>query len=181
MEIEEIGSLAECPRIMPGHHPAKPMEWFAWRYGSGAPWPYRFFLLKRASAEPLLIVARVMAAEGATCLRIVDCLGDWAAAGRFAPGFLPLLAREAHEYLELTVGGPDLSAFEAGGFLAQPEGAIVPSYFDPFLKANAALGWTIKLGKGATPLPAYIFRGDGDQDRPNRPGAKAPSPSGRPA
>jgi hypothetical protein len=176
--IAEIGGMEEAGMLQTAHHPQKPLGWFNWRYGTGAPWPYRFFLVTRGTTR-LVIVARSLMAEGSSCLRIVDCLGDIASAGRFAPAFGPLLAAEGHEYLELTVGGEELSVFDAAGFLRLPEGAVAPAYFDPFVKKNAALGWTIKTAR-ETKDPAYIFRGDGDQDRPNRAGPAAPPAFGRP-
>lgn len=180
VSMTEISSLSQCPALISAHLPQKPLAWYQWRYEAAAPFRYRFFLFLRDGRPVLLAVGRQMAANGGTCLRIVDFLGDIGAAGRFAPCLLPVLETEGHEYAELLAGGSDLSVFERCGFMKKPEQAVIPAYFDPFVASDASLGWTIKASGGSPALPAYIFRGDGDQDRPNRPGTSAPSHTGRP-
>jgi hypothetical protein len=180
VSMTELSSLSECPPLTSAHFPQKPLAWYRWRYETGAPFRYRFFLFQRNGKPQLLAVARQMSANGGSCLRLLDFLGDIVAAGRFAPSLLPVLETEGHEYVELLAGGADLSAFERCGFMEKPENAVIPTYFDPFVATDIRLGWTIKVRDEDTALPAYIFRGDGDQDRPNRPGMTAPSHAGRP-
>jgi hypothetical protein len=180
VSMTELGSLTECPPLSSTHLPQKPLAWYHWRYETGAPFRYRFFLFHRSGRPRLLAVARQMSANGGSCLRLVDFLGDIGAAGRFGPSLLPVLETEGHEYAELLAGGGDLSAFDRCGLLQKPEDAVIPAYFDPFVASDTSLGWTIKVKDADAALPAYIFRGDGDQDRPNRPGMMAPSYVGRP-
>jgi hypothetical protein len=54
--------------------------------------------------------------------------------------------------------------FEAAGFIpVNPSGGdIVPDHFEPFEQRNAPIRFAIK-----TDRPVVIFKGDGDQDRPN--------------
>ena len=174
--LREIGKLDDLPPLERGHVPVKPLSWFRWRYQERAPYPYRYFLAEVDGRAKLLLVARRVEAGGGACLRIVDALGDLAGAGRFAPRFRPLLAAENLEYVDVVVGGPDLSAFPAAGFVERAEPTILPNHFDPFVPRNVTLGWTIKTADS----PCYIFRGDSDQDRPNRAGPPAPSWSSRP-
>jgi hypothetical protein len=174
--LREIGDLEDLALPASGSLPGKPLAWYRWRYQSGAPYAYRFFLAEVHGRARLLLVARRVEAAGGACLRIVDLLGDLAGAGRFAPRFLPILAAENLEYVDLVVGGPDLSAFSSAGFVAREDPAVLPNHFDPFLRKNVALGWTLK----AAGSPCYVLRGDGDQDRPNRVGPPAPDWSSRP-
>ena len=174
--LREIGDLDDAPLLTSGHAPRKPLAWYRWRYQAAAPYPYRFFLAELHGRAKLLLIARRVEAAGGACLRIVDALGDLPGAGRFAPRFLPLLLAENLEYVDLVVGGPDLSAFPTAGFVERKDPTILPNHFDPFVRQNVTLGWTIK----AADRPCYIFRGDGDQDRPNRPGLPAPGWSSRP-
>lgn len=174
--LREIGNLDDPPVLTSGHVPSKPLAWYRWRYQESAPYPYRYFLAEMHGRAKLLLIARPANAAGGACLRIVDMLGDLVGAGRFAPRFLPLLIAENLEYVDLVVGGPDLSVFSSAGFVAREGPTILPNHFDPFLRQNVTLGWTIKTADS----PCYIFRGDGDQDRPNRPGPPAPDWSSRP-
>jgi hypothetical protein len=174
--LREISDLDDLPPLAREHVPEKPLAWYRWRYREQAPYPYRFFLAEVDGRAKLLLIARRVEASGGACLRIVDVLGDIEGAGRFAPRFLPTLAAENLEYVDLVVGGPDLSAFPAAGFVKREDPTVVPDHFDPFERCNVTLGWTIK----AADSPYYIFRGDGDQDRPNRAGPPSPDWSSRP-
>lgn len=174
--LRELGSLDDLPPLTSGHMPAKATSWYRWRYQEAAPYVYRYFLVEAGGSAKLLLVARRVEAEGGACLRIVDALGDLPGASRFAPRFGPLLAEEGLEYVDVVVGGPDLSAFVEAGFIEREDPTILPNHFDPFVKRNVELGWTIKSAGS----PSYVFRGDGDQDRPNRAGPPAPDWSSRP-
>jgi hypothetical protein len=174
--LREIGSLEELPALRTRHVPEKPLDWYRWRYRDAAPFRYRYFLAESGGRAKLLLIARKVEAAGGACLRIVDVLGDLAGAGRFAPRFGPLLAAENLEYVDVVVGGPDLSAFVGAGFVEREDPTILPNHFDPFVPRNVTLGWTIKSAGS----PSYVFPGDGDQDRPNRAGPPAPDWSSRP-
>jgi len=176
--LREIGDLDRLSLVTKGHVPEKPLTWYQWRYQNEAPYPYRYFLAEVDGRAKLLLIARRVEAAGGACLRIVDALGDLAGAGCFAPRFLPLLSAENLEYVDLVVGGPDLSVFPAAGFVERKDPTMIPNHFDPFVRRNVTLGWTIKAA--GNPRSCYIIRGDGDQDRPNRTGASAPDWSSRP-
>lgn len=175
--VTEVGGidalLAKTAASM--HLPAKPAGWYRWRYETAAPYAYRFL-----PVDGIGLVTRVVRAGGGAMLRIVDMVGDIACGTPFGAALGPLLDREGLEYAELLVGGTDLAPFEVAGFRRRPEDAILPAYFDPFSRANASLGWTIRTHKKDADKPAYLFRGECDQDRPNRPGPKAPRAQGRP-
>jgi len=58
---------------------------------------------------------------------------------------------------------PDLFA-RAGFSEVDPDGAdIVPDHFEPFEQVNIRLRFAVKSDR-----PVVLFKGDGDQDRPNR-------------
>lgn len=177
--VVEVGGVdALFARARPaGHLPVKPAAWHRWRYEAGAPFAYRFLSIEGTGVG---MVARVVEAEGGAMLRIVDVVGDIAGGGLYGAALGPLLDREGLEYAELLVGGADLSAFEQAGFGPRPADCVLPAYFDPFSRTNASLGWTIRLHKDDAGRPAYLFRGECDQDRPNRPGPQAPRAMGRP-
>ena len=42
---------------------------------------------------------------------------------------------------------------------------VVPNYFEPFVKKNINLKWAIKSNN---PVMTPMFKGDCDQDRPNK-------------
>ncbi|MEO0322497.1 MAG: hypothetical protein AAF447_06050 [Myxococcota bacterium] len=134
------------------------------------------------------VVWRRQPACNRSCLRIVDLWGDDAALGHVGTSLLRLLEDEGADYLDLVEVGADENALRAAGFLSPSlhgpvsqsrtshgrtsqsrmarAGLVLPSYFDPFERRNVALSYAFKAPKD-TPR-VRLFRGDSDQDRPNR-------------
>jgi len=142
------------------------------RYGAAAAFAYRFIAVSADGApEPaLVLVVRTIEAQGSRLMRIVDALGNPEEAPAFGQALIDgFLKPEGLEYADLAVGGDDTSDFGRLGFHLRSGDAILPSYFDPFVQSNVDLGFSI-YGEGR-----FIFRGDGDQDRPNRPNTPAPT------
>jgi hypothetical protein len=50
------------------------------------------------------------------------------------------------------------------GFIKNDEAFILPNYFEPLEIKNVVIDYAYKSNSG----PLSIFRGDSDQDRPNR-------------
>ncbi|MDX2158976.1 MAG: hypothetical protein SFW09_20935 [Hyphomicrobiaceae bacterium] len=171
--LDEVDSAAELAMFAAGRMPLKPAHWLAWRYGSGAPFTYRFLIAGReGGGAGVGIVMRVVEHGGARCLRISDVVGDIGSVGSLARSLVALCRREKAEYIDCLAGGPGGEVLAKAGFRAAADPVVVPNYFDPFEQRNVTLGWTIK----APAAGGLLFRGDGDQDRPNRPSLEAPRP-----
>jgi hypothetical protein len=78
---------------------------------------------------------------------------------------LDQVRRHEAEYADILNAGIDPALFEAAGFSPiDPSGPdIVPNHFEPFERRNATVRFALKADR-----PAVLFKGDGDQDRPNQ-------------
>ena len=71
-----------------------------------------------------------------------------------------------YEYVDFYQYGIDHAIFDTAGFTLNllTDDLIIPNHFEPFVQKNKTLHFfTSEHGQ------FYIFKGDGDQDRPNSP------------
>ena len=114
------------------------------------------------------IIATRVAESGSTkVLRIVDFLGAEVALSECGTAIGLLMSENNCEYADFWQHGFAEEILGASGFRRLHFGGevIVPNFFEPFLQRNAKIEFAIKGLKGEK---LAIFRGDGDQDRPNR-------------
>jgi hypothetical protein len=150
--------------------PRKTPALFRRRYLAHPFYDYRLYLAVTGN-DSALIAMRTCGHEGASALRIVDLLGSAAALAGCGPAFDALLRESGAEYLDFYCSGA-AEALAAAGFrrLARDEGAVLPSYFEPFERSNVDILYALK-GPGER---LVICKGDADQDRPNMLGDGTP-------
>jgi hypothetical protein len=112
-----------------------------------------------------IIIAREVTIGESRILRIVDFIGlaeDLAYAG---PSLRSILYQEAYEYIDFYQHGISHESMTAAGFSLKndPDGIIIPNYFEPFVQENTSINFFT-----ASTEEVFIFKGDGDQDRPNK-------------
>ena len=110
-----------------------------------------------------LLVMREVQANGAKALRIVDYMGDSSLLHGIYPHLCDYLVEHDYEYVDFYFTGLNEVDAQAAGFTQRREedNNIIPNYFEPFEQKNVEI-----ISHHMTPN-ALIFRGDGDQDRPN--------------
>ena len=98
----------------------------------------------------------------------MDLWGDEEALGRVGSSLVGLLDDQGAAYLDLVEAGVEGDALERAGFMtaAASRHLVLPSYFDPFERRTVPLTYAFKAPEHAPPV--RLFRGDSDQDRPNR-------------
>jgi hypothetical protein len=145
--------------------PHKTPTYFRSRYLQHPRYRYETFVLRRDD-RPIGLLATRLAAHGKRlALRVVDFIG----ADDLVPALgRPILDQVRHhgaEYADVLNWGIDPGLFEAAGFSGiDPSGPdIVPNHFEPFERRNASVRFALKADR-----PAVLFKGDGDQDRPNQ-------------
>ena len=112
-------------------------------------------------AGKLDVVTRVQEAEGASCLRVVDLLGDVRLLPAFTGTLDALIAEGGHEYADCYAAGIPKELWDEAGWLDPEEtGSVIPNYFAPFERRNIEIWYSSK------PANIVLLRGDGDQDRP---------------
>jgi len=145
--------------------PRKTPLYFRTRYLQHPIYRYLCFALHLANRPIALLATRLATHEGRHALRIVDFVGpDHAIAGLGAI-VMPLVKALGAEYADVHNWGIDPALFDAGGFarVDADAGDIVPNHFEPFERRNAPIRFAFRSAQ-----PAVLFKGDGDQDRPNR-------------
>ena len=164
VEIREV-SLDEARHLSYPYTPAKSVAFLENRYAKHPYYHYTFYGVYVSGVLQGVLVGRVVEAAGRCCLRILDVYGDMASLPPLYSAFQPLLQRLGAEYVDCMNYGIDPALFARLGFSElDPEQnqLVIPNYFEPFLQQN------IRVECAHTPSDSFvIFKGDGDQDRPN--------------
>lgn len=159
-EVERILGDLERPGM-----PHKTPRYYLDRFGSHPTYKYDFLALRKGQVTSCVFVTRRATALGASCLRIVDVIGNVGALGGYQ-AWVNFLKADGLEYADCYNYGVSLEAFRIGGFALKSGDIVVPDYFAPFERRNVELAFACKSPKDRVP-PVIIFKGDSDQDRPN--------------
>jgi hypothetical protein len=139
-------------------------EYFIQRYLRNPFMNYQLFRI-RVEKKIGYAIGRVVTAEGARALRLVDFYGELQLLGQ-ALSWFELHIQDAHiEYMDIYLSSAQTATLQEYGFLNRSNcGAdlVVPNYFDPFVAENSYLQCAMEIGGGT------VFKADGDQERPNR-------------
>lgn len=110
---------------------------------------------------------RICEAESTRCIRIVEMFMKPGALAGNQTNFENLLQQHEAEYIDCyNIGYPESDFYQAGFSERHQSEIIIPNYFEPFVRKNCELNYTL-----ITPDPDFktlFFKADGDQDRPNR-------------
>ena len=112
-----------------------------------------------------LIVYRRQFMNSSSCIRIIDVVGDELCLIAALPALINEMHEQGDEYIDLVCWGLDIDAIQKTGLVDRRKypNFIVPEYFSPFVPENLDRWLFIN-----NPDNEKIFKGDGDQDRPNR-------------
>ena len=145
--------------------PVKTAEYLRARYARHPVYAYVITALLEDGRPVGVLVTRPAEHDGRRALRIVDFLGSDSLLARTGPVVQGLLADLGADYADVYNTGIDRAVFERAGFRRiDPDGPeIVPDHFEPFERRNVRLWFSLS---GAP--DAVLFKGDSDQDRPNR-------------
>lgn len=108
-----------------------------------------------------VLIGREIQVNDTTILRFVDYLGEISNLSGIGVSLQNLLIQSNYEYADLVVGSIEEKTLEGSGFTLRKDEAIIPMYFEPFLRENIDI-WYQKSEEDIV-----IFKADGDQDRPN--------------
>lgn len=98
------------------------------------------------------------------CYRIVDVLGDYEFNYSIKNAFQKILVKHNFEYVDCYNYGIEELNFKKLGFNKVSD-EVIPNYFEPFLKETINIMSAIKMNRN---FNYVVFKGDSDQDRPNR-------------
>jgi hypothetical protein len=145
--------------------PRKTAAYFRSRFLRHPRYRYASFVLRMDERPVGLLATRVASHGDRRALRVVDYIGADDLVPALGRLILDHVRREHAEYADVLNWGIDPALFEAAGFTrVDPAGPdIVPNHFEPFERRNATVRFALKSER-----PAVLFKGDGDQDRPNQ-------------
>lgn len=110
----------------------------------------------------LLVVFRVINVKGINIIRLIDCIGDFTFMGSISGLLDNLLEKYEAEYVDCyEVGINEEDMKRAGWKKTADSGNVIPNYFEPFIQKN------IDIYYFSSEPDIVLFKGDGDQDRPN--------------
>jgi hypothetical protein len=146
--------------------PYKSPQYIEKRYFNHPFYAYKVFGITAANGVVnSILVTREIVQDESKILRVVDFVGDESDLNGMGTSLKAYLYANGYEYIDFQQYGIDHDAMTAAGFLLKDnyEGLIIPHYFDPFQQSNVSINFfTTSQDK------FYIFKADGDQDRPNR-------------
>ncbi len=155
--------IEKCEKITNSLNPYKNICYFRNRYKCHPIYDYRFLGVYDLGELQLIIVIRKQRVGTHSCLRIVDMMGNAEFQSSILSNLQKLLVQEKAEYIDCWNHGVPSDYFITLGFEQVGGETIIPDYFAPFEKRNIDLAYTHMKSDRSL----IIFKGDGDQDRPN--------------
>ncbi len=143
--------------------PYKSLTYITKRYYYHPTYKYLLYgLMNDENIADVVFVFRVQEHNGARALRLIDCIGDTERIGAITPEIDKLMEQYDCEYTDAYETGIDDEIFLSAGWKkVENEGNIIPDYFSPFEHRK------VDIFYAASELETILFKGDGDQDRPN--------------
>lgn len=143
--------------------PLKEDWYFKKRYFDHPIYQYDIYgLIDEKDEVNTLLVFRLTSIGEACVLRFIDCIGDFENLKNATELVDHLLAQYNAECIDCyETGVPDYCFSEAGWIKTEETENVIPNYFAPFIQEN------IDIHYFSTDPDVVLFKGDGDQDRPN--------------
>ena len=135
------------------------------RYLNNPFYDYDFFLFKCEDYESLIILREINANSDERILRVIDFIGDPNSIKFIARFLFRFILDNNYSYVDFLIDGIDQQIlFESGFYLSSKNSFWLPNYFEPLSMEFVNINTAIKLKNKENFM---IFKGDGDQDRPN--------------
>lgn len=142
--------------------PYKSLEYIRRRYFEHPVYDYLKFGVIEDGETKAVFIVRIQPCNKTKVLRFVDCIGDYSLLGNVTEFLDHLLDETDAEYIDMYEKGLSVEMLINAGWtnLAETQN-IIPNYFSPYEQCN------IDIYYCTTAEDIILFRGDGDQDRPN--------------
>ncbi len=160
-EVDDIKIL--CEKEKEGKKvPRKSFDFICHRYLRHPVYKYQLWEIRNGKSILGIFVIRRVECNSSSILRIVDYIGDVEAIAHAGAELQRLL--KGHEYIDFYLYGIQDDILKDAGFVLKSDDDIniIPNYFEPFVQENVTL-----IFYSSMPSGIILFKGDGDQDRPN--------------
>lgn len=147
-----------------GLNPNKNITYFLNRYQNHPFYNYIFWGLYDNETLITVLVARLIKIGDNSIYRIMDAIGSLQMTKSIYKPVQDILKKSGAEYVDCMNAGIDKVVFEHLGFVeADYNKTIIPEHLNPLEHKNVPLEYAYSDEENIV-----IFKGDGDQDRPNR-------------
>lgn len=110
----------------------------------------------------LMLIFRIININGTNVIRLIDAIGSYVLFENIQNLLDDILNEFRAEYVDCyEVGLPDEYMQNGGWLKTEGSGNVIPNYFSPFLQENVDIYYF------SSDSQIVLFKGDGDQDRPN--------------
>ena len=144
--------------------PYKDNTYIEHRYFHHIKYRYKVMGIDKGGIVDAVLIGREVAVGEKKIFRIIDFLGnDESFSGTF-DAWDSFLNRGSYEYVDFYEYGLDSESLSKAGFFKRDEDDIniIPNYFEPFEQKNVDILISTNVHENFR-----MFKGDGDQDRPN--------------
>lgn len=143
--------------------PRKERSYIERRYFKHPIYCYNVYGVEGVSGKmDTVFVFRIQECNGVRALRLIDCIGVLNNITRITMAIDELMVQYDTEYIDCYETGLKDEMFLCSGWKKVIEsGNIIPNYFSPYMQEN------IDINFFSTDPDVVLFKGDGDQDRPN--------------
>ncbi|MFB2517406.1 hypothetical protein [Lysinibacillus sp. OTC-L20] len=146
--------------------PFKSMEYIIDRYFNHPIHKYKVYAIIQKDQEKYIsiIVCRIQEYKESKVLRIIDFIGNVQELKYVGIALQKMLDSKEYEYIDFYCKGIEPKILQDMGFILRDENDknIIPNYFEPFIAENIEIYYNT-----SDDVDFYVFKGDGDQDRPN--------------
>tara|TARA_Y100000768_G_C23928875_1_gene658989 strand:+ start:145 stop:1155 length:1011 start_codon:yes stop_codon:yes gene_type:complete len=112
----------------------------------------------------VVFIVRKIDILNSSCLRIIDIIGNIKCKINLSEIFKSILKKYNCEYIDCLNSGIKKEYFKKLGFSLKNNKTVIPEYFEPFERKNV----DIHIAYKPKINDLIIYKGDGDQDRPNK-------------
>jgi hypothetical protein len=145
--------------------PFKDLSYIHKRYFQHIQYQYGLWGIRIADKKiRSVIIAREIECFDAKILRIVDFIGDPSDLRNIGTEIQRIMEENNYEYIDFYQFGIDEAILQSAGFIRRSadDPNIIPDHFEPFERKNSEIRFFT-----SQPTHFLMFKGDGDQDRPN--------------
>ena len=144
------------------NRPFKSFSYLERRYYKHPSYQYSVVGIEKDDKVRTAVVFRLQECNNSKAVRIVDVIGD-IYGFRYFTDFFDRYSRKTNaEYVDIyETGIPEEDMLDFGWKKVKGSGNIIPNYFAPYLEENIDIFYSTSDSR------VVLFRGDGDQDRPN--------------
>lgn len=165
--VRKIQSVEELDIFDANAHmqerPVKGKQYIDRRFFHHIKYNYEIYKVE-TQGEVAYILGREQAQNDATIFRIMQLWGSDQAIANTGAFLKNLLLEKAYEYIDCFAYGIPEEIMEKAGFavVQEQDANIIPNYFEPFVRENTEIHIFVPRD-----VKTRMFKGDGDQDRPN--------------